>query len=341
MQFDEREFFIAKIMSNYIIIRTKRGVLRLYIPDVGIIYEANELIQNLDKEALGMLSNDEILQVLFNRGLWSTAEEEQLEKVIPDNLEKLKIGLYESMFQSNKQNLIRQYIAKTNEECHRLYTKRHRYDHITFEGYKTYLKNFYIVSKSARYRDKRVNWTKFDINEIMVLYYQDILPSFIIRELARTTPWLAYWSTMKIEGKLFSSKSLTLNQLQLIQWSLNYESAHESMDCPLEEVFEDDDMFDGWVLIQRKKISTEKRKHIVESKVKASNADEVFIVADTLEDAKAINVLNDPQASMIKQARIKQIQNQGIVKEQNLADIKRDLFIKQNQAYITKARGGV
>ena len=66
-------------------------------------------------------------------------------------------------------------------------------------------------------------------------------------------------------------------------WSSLYDNIQESPDCPSNEVINDDDMLDGWMIIQKRNREQAKLQKDAENKFgnkKISNADEVFIVKD-------------------------------------------------------------
>lgn len=342
MEFHDREFFVSQIMSNYIKLRLKNDEFRLYLPTNEIMYEANDLVRH-ERKNLDLMTDDEICQLLLDRGLWTEEKEYTLNTVIPDNMEKLKVGLYESAFRTNEQLKIKKYIDATNKEYEKLYNKRHRYDYYNLEGYLSFIKVQFLVYKTARQENKEVDWSKVDLNLLLNEYYKSILSIDVIRELSRTTPWVNMWPVFKANGRIFENPYITLEQQQLIQWSILYDNARESMECPYDQAFDDDDMFDGWLSIQKRKRESEQNKKKAESRIsrnsKISNADEIFLVADTVEDAKAINSLNDPQANNIRKSRLRQIQTQGIVKESNLTDVKRRRLMERNKAYIQRTKG--
>lgn len=340
MEFSRREYFISRILANYMKVRVDNKEFKIYSPSADLVYEANELTQELSNEISDIFDDNDLYYILLERGLWTEEEENNLTKVLPDNLEKLKVGLYESLFQSKKQVSIRKYIKATIKEHDRLHGKRHFYDYVTRDGYLSYVKNQFLVSHTTRFDGKAVDWSGTDISKVLIEYHRKSLSPDTLRELARTSPWIFYWPTFKANGKIFDSPYLNLDQQQLIQWSLMYDNAHESMDCPPEKVFDDDDMFDGWLIVQKRKREAERNKSQVEDKTKGLKGDEVFVMADTFEDAKAIDSLNDPSVRATKQSRINQIQKHGRMREQDFTDVKLEAMMERNRAYVQKSKKG-
>ena len=122
-----------------------------------------------------------------------------------------------------------------------------------------------------------------------------------------------------------------------------YDNAYQSMECPPDAVFEDDDMFDGWMLDQ-------KRKREIEQKQKSVNtinnipdkAQEVFLTAPTREDADRIYGMNDPDARMKIKQREQMIlaHNGDEVRAQDLPDTALELRKQQMEEYKEKMKGG-
>ena len=83
-----------------------------------------------------------------------------------------------------------------------------------------------------------------------------------IRELARSEPWKSIWSSSKNEGVLFGKRAIELSEEQkhLIMWSTMYDSIGESPDSPSDKIIADDDMLDGWLILQRREREHNKKE---------------------------------------------------------------------------------
>ena len=130
----------------------------------------------------------------------------------------------------------------------------------------------------------------------MLSYYREsILAQEYIRLLARNDPWKSIWATKEHTGvTLFANKDRenTVNQQNLIVWSMMYDNIQESMDCPTESVIVDDDMLDGWFIIQSEKREKDREEKAFEENVKSDkikNSDEIFVMTDR---ENAQNVMN-------------------------------------------------
>ena len=92
------------------------------------------------------------------------------------------------------------------------------------------------------------------------------------RELARNNPWRSYWSSEKTARGVFGvcAAETTTEQRTIMMFSSMYDSVYESGEAPEDNVIEDDDMLDGWFLIQKQKREQEKAKSEFEDTMKNS-----------------------------------------------------------------------
>ena len=120
-----------------------------------------------------------------------------------------------------------------------------------------------------------------------------------------------------------------------------YDNAYQSMECPPDNVFEDDDMFDGWLIDQRRKRDKEqKQKQVDTMKNVSDKAQEVFLFAPTREDADKVYDLNDPDARIKLRQRQNVIDQRGEGEAQDLPDTQLELRQQQMEEYKAKLRKG-
>ena len=113
------------------------------------------------------------------------------------------------------------------------------------------------------------------------------------------------------------------------------------MECPSDEVFEDDDMFDGWMIDQRRTREKEqKQKELDTTKNIPDSAQEVFVFAPTREDADKIYDLNDATARMKIKQRTEMIEQLGSVEAKDLPDTQMELRNQQREEYKNKMHKG-
>ena len=103
-----------------------------------------------------------------------------------------------------------------------------------------------------------------------------------------------------------------------------------------EEVINDDDMLDGWFIIQRKKSESERAKSELEERTqndKIMNSDEVYVFTDSRKEADAIEGMNSVNSSMIKKERLQTIKGKGSAQDQDFRDQKIRISNMQHQQF--------
>ena len=186
---------------------------------------------------------------------------------------------------------------------------------------------------------KPLSFNDIDLQDLFHKYNSLILADTQTRELARNEPWRSLY-ILKDELELFSNEKgrhLSLDQKGLLIWSRMYDNVQESIECPTDDVIADDDMLDGWFIIQRKKAESEKAKSELEERTqneKIMNSDEVYVFTDSKKEAKTIEGMNSLDASMIKKERFGLIKQQGSAKDQDFRDQK----IKISNMRLTKTK---
>jgi hypothetical protein len=343
MELYRREFLISRIRAGYIPINLNGRRIVIHSPGKDLALRGSEVFLEAYERAAEeeLLDDDDIYKLLIIMDLWSEQKEKELNEVVPGHIEYWKIELYNNMLKSNTRASIRKYLDVAKKEYNKLYQLRHSFDHLTCLGYASYIKNMFLISKSARYNKKKINWASVDINQVMNLYHAECLDVDTIRTLSRTTPWANWWTNLKHNGKIFDNTYLTPDQHTIISWSTMYDKIYESPDCPPEEVVQDDDMLDGWLLIQKRKREADKKRHELESTLsdKVKNADDIFLMAETPNDARKIDLLNTEQAVRTKQQRMKEVRSHGALLEQQLSDVKLKRSMQLQQAYVNTVKG--
>lgn len=340
-----REFFVSRIRSGFI----KLDDIYVYGADPFVEYEAAERYNTVLEEALyeGAPTELEHNDLMIDIGLWSLKNEETLEKILPEHIEQWKVQIFQATFKSLTKETFREYLRTAEAEQTKLFSIKHLYDSYTAEGIANFAKNIHIFMNSTFDRSGNpIDWNELDPVSYLYKYNEKILNQSSIRELARNNPWSLYWNLNKKVGthqKLFFSKYLNIEQCIISQWSTLYDNIHDSPDSPNDEVIDDDDALDGWLILNRKKRDGDKNKSLVDSlSAKVGNASEIFMMAETPEDAKKIKGLNDQRANSIVNSRIKQVKEKGIVHDHQFKDQQEKLMMEVNQmnsSSIKAARG--
>ncbi len=326
---------MARIVTGQIPFTFQDQLYILGQPSLSTHVIAVELYEEALKEGYwsGMLAEEEVVPILMSKGLWTEEDEKQLKTAL-ENLDKLKIGLYEARFKSILRDKTRRYIHATRQTIRELTAKKSILDYATAEGAASSIRMKYLVANSVYLPDGSplLLWeSDSSLFEVALqTYITNQLDESSLRELARTAPWRVTWNCRKATSYVFSPDAINLtnDQRALISWSSLYDNIMESDERPSNEELEDDDMVDGWLLIQQRKADAHRAKILKDnftSNPKIREASEVFIPADTMEDAKKIYDMNESNAERIRKQRLRYLHKQEVVPEGKMPDTQLEL----------------
>ena len=344
MDYFDREALINKIICGYTVCIYDGESVIVHEPNPVVKAKAQEVYKKVYNRA--MLSDnptfDEMLEHMILTGLWDNRRQKELDESTI-KIEAGKIELYESYFNFKKRDGIKKIIDSLRFRELQLMSERDAYRFVTCEGAAAAAKNKFLICESTTTLDGHplfpLGWEKYPNSKIETFtqsFFENKVDESVLRDLCKTEPWRSIWSAGKAEGSVFGKPSslLTNEQRMLLIWSKIYDSIYESPDCPPEEVLNDDDMMDGWMILNSRKREAEKKEsHGFKPGDKFANSDEVYIFADDAESAARVEAMNSAQARVIKQQRMRALEGAGgKIAEQHMPDSMvaiRDLAAKQ------------
>jgi len=108
---------------------------------------------------------------------------------------------------------------------------------------------------------------------------------------------------------------------------------------PEDNIIDDDDAFDGWMILQRRENEKNRNKQRAEKMLgnKLGKAGEVFLMAGSKEEAQSIYGLNDPVSQNIIKERNQAVFNSDkAINETSLPDVQRNLQMQRNQLMLKR-----
>lgn len=332
MKHHEREFFVSMIRSGKVFVNHKNTNIEIRPLTIDQSFKACQIYNTAYENALSeeMMTEEDVNQWMIENELW-TIHDDKREEGLKQDIERLKLEIYNARKDKNAVNGIRKYLRAGELQLSSHLNRKYMYHQNTCEGIASTEKLTWII-KNTTYCDN----TLYDFDDISLQYVIDEWQSHFLsekqsRDLARNDPWKSLWITRENTGvPLFSNPpntELTFNQKNLLVWSQMYDNIQESLECPGKEVIEDDDMLDGWFIAQSKKREKERLEKEFESDTKnekIKNASEVFIVSSK-DRASQIDNMNDIGAKIIKQQRKAALNHYKSLEEQNLPDQRQNL----------------
>lgn len=328
LKHSEREYFVSKIRSGIYIVNFNGFKFKILQPTIEQEFELNEIYAQSYAKCIddGIKTEDEMLEWMIDHKLWSKAEDEKIEQINKD-IDKLKKEIYNAKTNYNLRETLRAYLRTAESAMVKLKEKKNIYFANTCEGIATSEKVYAFLNTNTFLNGKPhdfQNSPSFDY--ISTSYFSQILPEKIVRYLARNEPWRSFWllngsNTIDLFTK--NGRELSIDQRNILVWSKMYDNVFESMETPPDFVVEDDDMLDGWFIVQREKAEQRKAENEIDKiNSKHANADEVFLMANSKQDIERINSMNSTHAKVIKQQRDKLIEQKGEVQQHEFTDEK-------------------
>jgi len=344
----EREYLISRVMTGYLRYPIREDlVLRIYSTTPDQNYVANEVYNKAYNEAAlrGVISNEEMLKKIIEMGIWTDEDQEMLAQ-IPKDIEEWKVQIYNALHNEDQKNRLKKYLRRAEDVLTEVYSKKTCFDHYTREGTATYARTIWAVENCTRYENEEIyGWKDIGVSSALSFFKDNSADEKSLRELSRTEPWRSMWVTNKKVGRdLFHNNKYMLNdeQKSLILWSNMYDNIHESSESPADEVMEDDDMLDGWLIVQRRKRNKQQNEKMIDDKTnneKISQSDEVFVMARSTAEAEKINDANDVHSRMVKRSRETKITaSDQVTEHSDFQDVRLEIRQQQNELFKSNVR---
>lgn len=326
------EKILNRIIQGRLRIRVGDLVLFIYEPSTEILEESFEIYDQAYQRAYfsGCYTEQEILSLLIDYDFWTPLDDKEVE-AMDKKLEELKVSAYKAFFKKKELSNIKRMIRITEMDRAITAHKKKQFDHVTCSGVANFTRRAWILQQTTKTIDgKNYDFSGINIQSILEEYSAAAIDVATFRKIARTSPWRQMWNSSKKRGDVFGKPSVYLdqNQLALISYSQMYDSVFENPEAPKEEVIEDDDCLDGWFISQRRKYEKDKIKQQTEdliSNPKIKNSQEIFVVANSQEEAQEIYSLNNDHMRAIIQERQQEIKSaSGNLSHKDLPDVRQE-----------------
>ena len=328
----EKGTIVEKILSGVVFFRTRKEIYKIISPTKetrGLAdFLANEASKDLNFSQL--ITKEKLKQTLNAKGIWTYEDDSKL-KASEDTIEEIQISIYKNFFNSKAKDSLKRRLTGLRKAISQAQGKKSALDNVTLEAYFDFIKDRFMIGMSLYdIKDTKIYNadTFFEQDSLMLdkaydawIEQYSIIPH--LREVSRTNPWKSYWDSCQ-NTSVFGVGTLDLNLFQrnVILFSKMYDNARQSPDSPPDEVFEDDDAFDGWMAVQRKEADKNRSKKNAD-KITGQKGDEIFMVTGR-EDKDKVFDLNDHNERMSIKNKLSEVRaaEGEEIKESQLSDVK-------------------
>lgn len=334
----ELEVLLHRILSGYLLFYYKQEKYELRKISNSIRYEADLLYESilLDEHYNDWIREENLDQLLINLGLWTTETVKQIEQ-LEKRIDNLKVELFESRINISAQKKIRQSLDSTRNSINKIKNIRTEFFANTLEGYASSIKYEFVICNSLYKNSKKVfDYNTRDQNTISLNFFNSLINEInkynisitSYKKLARSYLWKSFWNIHKNQSLFPGAVSeWTDDQRSLVSFSQMYDSIQEHPECPDDKVIEDDDMLDGWMIVQKRKVEKMKKQATVDSiNPNLKNAGEVFLFGQKPQEIEEILSLNSREAMSRMNEKIQHINAVGSVDDGALPDNRRQII---------------
>jgi hypothetical protein len=336
------ELYLNRILCGYLIFTFNNEKYELRYPSNSLKYESNILYNNIlnDEKYNEWIREEFTEKIMISLGLWQNNTGKILEK-LEKNQETLKVDLFKNLLNKDMQNKIRPQIRTIEDHINRIFKTKQDFLYNTLEGYASSIKNEFIICNTL-YKNNRLvfkNNEKQDqasyqfFNSLVNTINEHTIGMTIFKTIARSGLWRSYWNASK--ENIFGKPTIewTDEQKSLVNITKMYDNVYEHPECPDDKVINDDDMLDGWIIVQKRKIKKQKSEQSMDSaNPRLKNAQEVFILADNSEEAEEVFGLNSQEGIHRMKEKFGAIKGKENVDDLELPDVKRDALMELNNA---------
>ena len=327
MKQHERDYFVSRIRSGKYRIQIFKKELEILSPTIEDEYYINKAYMDGMESSLyeGFKTNEEMVSWMVEKNLWSYNEDADL-KMYQQKVKDLKIDIYNARNSIKLRERVRSEIRNTEFQVSKLNQKKSAYYNNTCEGIATVEKISEFLKRCTFFKGELYDFEELPVDLVSSKYYSLFLTERQIRDLARNEPWRTIWNLNDTNSVLLfnnGGRELSHDQKNIMVWSKMYDNVQESMDCPQDDIIKDDDMLDGWFLVQGKKRDEERSKSEVDNlNPKVAGSQEVYLMANSKEDRRRIDSLNSFESSVIKKQREQVIKSKGSASQLDFPDEK-------------------
>jgi hypothetical protein len=336
------ELLLYRVLSGKILFTYKNEQYEVKSASIDTRYEAQILYDNIinDEKYNDWIREEDLEHMLISLNLWSK-DTHKIIKDIEKKIDRTKVDMFLSSALSDKVKKLKKSLVEYKNQLNKIMEHRINLFSHTLEGYALGIKNEHLLCNTLFKNNNRVFPKQITSDQASYVYFNDLVTEVnkqnlsmdSYKKLARSGLWRSYWNCNK--EKVFSKAvcDWTDDQRTVVSVTRMYDNIYDHPDCPSDNIIEDDDMLDGWMIHQREKNQKAKKQaQIDEMNPKLKNAQEVFLLPQSKEEIEEIIGLNSPESLRKMKEKMNYVQQFGSVDEGNLPDVRMDLMNRASQS---------
>tara|TARA_Y100000385_G_scaffold287193_1_gene350853 strand:- start:582 stop:1640 length:1059 start_codon:yes stop_codon:yes gene_type:complete len=338
----EIQFLLHRIFEKSLQFYFQDQIYELKYADNKLNYDADMLYYNtINEEKYGnWIREEHMINVMIELELWNKNADQQV-KVFDKTIEDKKLLLFETYIRDKKDKSIernRKTIRNLERQINQIYAKKQEFKTHTLEGYAEGIKQEYIIVNSLYFNNKKVfnnkehkspqSYNKF--NQLVSEINKYHINNNQYRDVAKSDIWRSYWNVDKQNVFAGPVCQWSEEQRNLVNTSKMYDSVYEHPESPSEQIIDDHDLLDGWMIKQKRDNARKKKQSDLDKQNKRlQGAGEVYVMAEEKKDLQDIYDMNNPLAKKMIKSNIGQMEKQGSISVEELNTTKTVLIPEQ------------
>jgi hypothetical protein len=341
MEYIERQYYLSKIIKSSYKFKLFGMRFKVNRPHPDVVCESEEVYMNTYKKSLQkqLFTEHSIKQFLIDNDFWTYQNEERL-NLLNESIPQYLKNIFNYREKPKELEFWRKQLNSGRSEINELNNKLNIFYHLTVECVSRMAQRRYLLYHSMTPKNSAPKILDTILNKLS----QNYLKEDIIREIARTDPWISLQTFSKYTSRPFAFNPICLNDNQrvLLMWHEIYQNTLKNSELPSPAIINDDDIFDGWILVTKAKREIEQDRKDVQSLLdpRIAKHEDIFIVANSSEQAKKIDNMNSLQSKMNKKMKLDMVKKHGIVREIDMPDTQLKLQRAQVEAFKKFAHKG-
>jgi len=335
------EQLVHRILSKKQILSYGNDLLCLKSPSIDLQLEADSVYQDTYESNLynDFILEEDLIQYLISAKI-IFPNYEQIVKDTEKRLDKFKMSLYQEYIDIKKRKRNRKQIYSLKKQLVKLQMEVQSFSFLVLETLAKGVRHEHIIKNTLFYHNTEnllfsaKDTSSLEFSNIVDLISKNVLDITHYKKIARNEYWKNYYVNSKDNLFPYSAIEYSEEQKTLINISSMYDKIYEHPECPSEEIINDDDALDGWMIHNQEEIKKQKKEKGVDTMMsdKIRNSSEVFLMAgDNKEQARDILDLNSKAGLQKIKARFDATKDGNVIQEDELPDVRGEIQQKLRQ----------
>lgn len=329
----DKENILYRVFSKIIIIDIAGSEYIVKAPSAILRYKAEIYKQKMIEQYKYDLPRLEFYDQYLVARQFIDIDHEKKIKDMSNTIRRFKVELFQCGPLIEREKQIRKNLGMMKTKLNIYIGNMEGHRRPTIEYFAESLKNKYILINTIFDGGDNLVFNQKDLdigllNKVIEKVNEYDISGDQMREVAHTTPWVEYWRANKTNVFGIPAQEYSEEQKLLSSFSRMYDSVFESSDCPSDDIINDHDKLDGFLIFQSEKNKGDKQEEFTSI---PERFEEVYITAGSQQEADSIYSANTAESKRIMRQRSQILKNKEVATDLDFPDKKMDLLAQMSE----------